>query len=104
MIGVEKYGQIGLLAHAPDQRRRLGDANEGALALGNPDHHRHLQVASRRDNRIEGDEVREIEVTHRDSPAARIVETSIRVFIRSELSSRWWMRLTVAGSPVVANN
>ena len=74
VIGVEKYGQIGLLAHAPDQRRRLGDANEGALALGNPDHHGHLQVASRRDNRIEGDEVREVEVTHRDSPAARIVE------------------------------
>jgi hypothetical protein len=66
VIGVQEQGETELVTEGLDGRHGLAHSQEGSLALGHTDHHRHRQLSGGGRHRLERDQVGEVEVPDGD--------------------------------------
>ncbi len=72
VIGVQENRKTVLLAQALDQGNDLAKAKKLPLAFGYTDHNRNVFVGRAFKDRLECDEVRNIEMTNRNSLVSRL--------------------------------
>jgi len=74
MVRVEKDGEIEFLTQAPHQGRELPNPDKLTLPLGRADQHRNFQFARGREDRLEQDQVGNVEMADSRSRCLRLCQ------------------------------